>query len=212
MDDIFAIQSEIAEKVVDALKVKLVETERRRLETRATSNIDAYNLYLKGRYYWNERNEEEIKRAIGYFNPAVERDPLFALGYAGLADCYFILHSNLLTKVEGGFGKAKKYASKALSIDNDLAEAHTTMAYIRILGEYDPNGAEAEFKHAIRLNPNYATAHQWYALLLTYLGRKAEAMVEVRKALDIDPLSPVINDNLGVAFYNIGDLRAAVNH
>ncbi len=211
MDDIFAIQSEIAEKVVNALEIKLVDSEKRRLEARRTDNVEAYNLYLKGRFYWNERNLEAIRKAVEYFNAAVQKDPGFALGYAGLADCYFILHINLLEKVEGGFQKAKEYASKALSINDDLAEAHTTLAFIHLNGEYDFRGAEAEFKHAISLNPNYATAHQWYAHLLNHLGRKTEAMAEVRKALEIDPLSSIINHNVGDALYYKGDFQAAID-
>ncbi len=210
MDDIFAIQSEIAEKVADALKVKLVESERRRLETRPTDNVEVYNLYLKGRYYWGERNDDSVKRAIGYFKAALEKDPGFALGYAGLADCYFVTRGGLLVGVGGEYQKAKEYAAKALSIDDDLAEAHTTMAFLRLDEEHDFKGAEAEFKRAIRLNPNYATAHHWYSQCLSYLGRNLEAMAEIRRALEIDPLSPIMNNFLGELLYFTGNFQAAV--
>lgn len=212
MDDVFAIQTEIAEKVAGALKVRLVGAERKRLGARPTSSIEAYTLYLKGRYHWNERREASINKAIKYFEEAVAKDPAFALGYAGLADCYLVLHRNLLTRVEGGFRKAREYAQKALSLDDRLVEALAAKALIRLNDDHDFRAAEREFKHAIELNPNYATAHQWYAHLLNQQGRFEEAVAEARKALELDPMSVVISTNYGDGLYYLGDLQGAVKH
>ncbi|HEV2389153.1 MAG TPA: adenylate/guanylate cyclase domain-containing protein [Nitrososphaerales archaeon] len=211
LDDIFAIQSEVAEKVAGTLKVRLVQSERTRLEAGPTTNVNAYTLYLKGRYFWNERTADGIGKAIRYFEEAVAKDPRFALGYAGLGDCYMVMRHNNLSKIEGGIRKAKRYASRALSIDSDLPEAQATMGMIHMTDEHDFVRAEEEFKRAIQLNPNYATAHQWYAHLLNAVGRTHEAVDEVRKALELDPLSIAINTNYADGLYYLGDFQGALD-
>lgn len=201
VDDVFAIQSEIAEKVAEALKVKLIDSDMRKLEARPTANVGAYLLYLKGRYYWNERSKQGLRKAVEYFQQAVENDPNFALGFSGLADCYYILAHNSLEEPAPALAKAKGFLAKALALDDRLAEAHATLAAILFDTDYDVGAAESEFKRSIELKPNYATAHQWYALRLNILGRSEEAYVEFKKALDLDPLSPIINVNFGDYFY-----------
>lgn len=201
LDDVFAIQSEIAEKVAAELRVKLLESERLRLERKPTDNTEAHILYLKGRRYWNERSEEGMSKAIGYFNEAIKKDPGFALGYSGLADCHQVMGWNGLAEAGPNIEKARGYATKALELDENLAEAHTTLAAATLSLDFDFARSEEEFRRAIELKPNYATAHQWYAQLLGMEGRLDEASGELRKALELDPLSLVINVNIGDGLY-----------
>lgn len=195
MEDIFAIQDEISLTIVDKLKVKLLKGKRASLTKRYTDNIEAYNLYLKGRFYWNKRVSAELEKAKDLFEKVLALDPNYALAYAGLADCFSMLGQNLDIPPRDAFPKAREMALKALSIDGTLAEAHTSLA--GVLATYDWNWKEAEneFNKAIELNPNYATAHQWYGLLLIDVGRLDEAINETKKAQELDPLSPI----LGVA-------------
>ena len=197
LDDLFAIQSEIAESVASELRVKLVGSEKKRLEKKPTENSEAYTLYLKARLFWNERSRESIEKAIAYFKRAIKLDPSFALGYSGLADCYQVLGHNQLAEFGPSYEKAREYANKALELDRNLAEPHVTLAGMKAAYERDWKGAESEFKRAIELKPSYATAHQWYALFLGMQGRFKEAEREIRKALELDPLSLIINVNIG---------------
>jgi len=212
MDDIFAIQSEIAEKVADALRIRLIGSEKKKLETKRTESVEAFTLYLKGRHFWNERSQSGLMKAIGYFEEAVKRDPRFALGYAGLADCYFVLHSNSTAKVEGGYMKSTEFVLKALTLDSDLAEAHATLAALLFYDQHDFEKSETQFRKAIEINPNYATAHQWFAHLLASMTRIPEAMREIRKALELDPLSPIINCNVGDGKYYSGVAKVALEY
>ena len=201
LDDLFAIQSEIAESVAGELRVKLVESERKRLEKKPTANSDAYTLYLKARLFWNERSRESVEKAIAYFKKAIKLDPSFALGYSGLADCYQVMGHNQLAEFGPSYERAREYANKALQLDRDLAEPHAALAGMKTNYERDWKGAEAEFKRAIELKPSYATAHQWYALFLAMQGRLEEGKREVRKALELDPLSLIINVNVGDTYF-----------
>ena len=200
--DIFAVQDSISEQVVKALALRLIGEERRLLGKRYTDNTEAYQLYLKGRYHWNKRNREGYKKAIEYFNQAIETDPTYALAYAGLADCYNVLSSYGVLSPNESFAKGKVAATRALELDDNLAEAHTAAAYVRY--QYDRNFADAEkgFKRAIQLNPNYAHAHHWYALQLMGMGRFDEALTEIRRAQELEPLSLVINVGAGWIFYH----------
>jgi TolB-like protein/predicted Ser/Thr protein kinase len=196
-EDIFAIQDDISLTIVDKLKVKLLKGEKTKLVKRHTEDLDAYNLYLKGRYFWNRRTEESLKKSIDCFNQAIEKDPGYALAYAGLADSYVTLqdYSSLSPKVT--LPKAKQAAYKALEIDGTLAEARNSLAQV-LFREWDWQGAEKEHKRAIELNPNYASAHHWYALVLAYAARFDEAIAEMKRAWELDPLSLIINRNLGL--------------
>ncbi len=199
--DILAVQEEISREISEKLRSKLTGEQQKRLAKRYTEDTDAYQLYLKGRYHWNKRTEEGMSKAVEYFQQAIERDPNYALAYAGLADCY-----NLQTIYSGippkeAFPRGKAAAIKALAIDDTLAEAHTPLAYVKQIYEHDLEGAENEFKRAIELNPSYATAHQWYGEYLTMMGRLDEALAEKKKAQELDPLSLVINTTVGWTLY-----------
>ncbi len=191
--DLFTIQQSIASEIARMLRLQLGGREQQLLAKRHTTDPRAYELYLKGRFQWNKRNAEGMYRAIELFNQAIEIDPQYALAYAGIADCYNLLDiwANLPTSET--FPRAKAAAQKALSIDDQLAEAHTSLAYAVHTYERDWAAAEREYKRAIELNPNYATARQWYAELLTAMGRFDEAEQQGQKALDLDPMSPIIN-------------------
>src|SRR5713101_2154876 len=171
MDDIFAIQSEIAEKVADALKVKLIDSTRHRLEKKPTENTEAYMLYLRGRYYWNERTREDIDKAIKYFEHAIRIDPQFAPSYSGLADCYSVIIDYLWMAPHRTSQLARDFSMKALELDNDLAEAHASLALTQMNYFWDFGSAERELKRAIELRPNYAPAHHWRAIMLLYQKR-----------------------------------------
>jgi len=191
-EDIFAIQDEISLAIVDNLKVTLFSEEKAKLVKRHTRDLDAYNLYLKGRYFWNKRTEESLKRSIQYFQQAMEKDRDYALAYAGLADSYILLAEYSFLRPKEAFSKAKAAAMKALQIEGALAEAHTSLGFIKTLNDWDWMGAEKEFKQAIESNPGYATAHQWYAEHLTMTGQYAQAIPEFKRAQELDPLSLTI--------------------
>ena len=198
LDDIFAVQTDIAERVTDALKVKLLPSEKQELERPVAQNLNAYTLYLRGRYLWSKRSKESMMEALACFTQAVEIDPSFALGYSGLADCHTTLAAYGLVDRTSNFDKARTYASKALDTDGKLAEAHVSLAGVLEMSDFNYAGAEEELKKAIALKPSYATAHQWYAGLLMFQERFDEAFAEFRRALDLDPLSLKINSDFGV--------------
>jgi serine/threonine-protein kinase len=191
--DLFGVQESMASEIARMLRLQLTGRQQQLLAKRHTTDPRAYELYLKGRFQWNKRSAEGIYRAIEYFNQAIEIDPQYALAYAGLADCYNLLDiwANLPTSET--FPRAKSAAQKALAIDDQLAEAHTSLAYAIHTYEWNWDEAEREYRRAIELNPNYATARQWYAEFLTANGRFDEAEAQGLKALEIDPMSPIIN-------------------
>ena len=202
--DLFAVQDSISERLAGALELELTGEERKSLTKRYTNNAAAYELYMKGRYFWNKRTEEGVKTAIQYFQQAVDQDQRFALAYSGLADSYIVLGSwragGALSPKES-MPKAKAAALKALEIDDSLAEAHTSLADVELLYGWDWQTVEKEFKRAIELNPNYATAHQWYANYLAAMGRLGEALEQSKRALEINPLSLIINASIGEKYW-----------
>ncbi|MCA1849770.1 MAG: winged helix-turn-helix domain-containing protein, partial [Acidobacteria bacterium] len=203
MSDIFDVQEEVAREIFGKLRVRLTSEQRRRLGKRQTESTEAYQAYLKGRYHWNKRTEDGLKKSTQYFQEAVEIDPAYAPAYAGLADSYAlpaIAEYGLLPPREG-MPRAKAAASRALEVDETLAEAQTTLAHVRAFYDWDWPGAELEFLRAIELNPDYAFSHHWYALYLTAMGRHAEAIAEEGRAQEIDPLSLIINKNVGTILY-----------
>jgi len=191
LEDVFAIQTEVAQNVSDNLQMQLLSEERQHIEKKPTGDISAYTFYLKGRYYWNERSREALEKAIKYFGEAIRRDPGFALAYAGLADSYIVLVDHEHLPPSEGYPKAKQAAKKALELDETLAEAHTSLGTI-LSREWDWRGAEEEYAKALRSNPNYATAHHWYSIHLLWFGRLDEAIRELKIAEELDPLSPMI--------------------
>jgi len=210
--DLVAVKQAIAQEVTAKLKLKLSSQEQRRLVNRDSTNAEAYQFYLRGRYFWNKRTSDGIKQAIEHFRQSVERDPNFALGYVGLADCYIGLTFYNFAAPHETMPKAKESAIKALALDNTLAEAHTSLAHV--LTNYDWNWSEAEkeFKRSIELKPDYATAHEWYAIhYLTATGRLEEAVQEMKKALELDPASLVMNTFMGATLYYAGRYDEAID-
>ena len=193
MEDVFAIQDEIAQEIVNALKIKLLGEKEAYIVKSYTENLQAYNLYLKGRYFWNKRTEEGLRKSLDYFQQAIDLDPTYALAYVGLADAYNILGDWQYLEPKEAFPNAKAAARKALEIDDFLAEAHTALALSYFEYDWDWHSAEIEYKRAIALNPNYASAHHWYSEFLAVMGRHHEARVEIQKALELEPLSLIIN-------------------
>jgi len=200
LEDVFAIQTEVAQNVSDALETQLLREEREHIEKKPTGDIGAYTLYLKGRYYWNERSRDALEKAIKYFEEAIRRDPGFALAYAGLADSYIVLVDHGHLPPSEGYPKAKQAATKALELDETLAEAHTSLANI-LSCQWDWLGAEEEFAKALRGNPSYATAHHWYSIHLGTLGRLDEGIRELKIAEELDPLSPMIHAYAGIVYF-----------
>jgi eukaryotic-like serine/threonine-protein kinase len=201
LSDIFTIEEEISREISDKLRLKLSGAEKKQLTKRYTENTEAYHLYLKGRFYWNKRTADGLQKGIVYFQRAIESDPGYALAYAGLADSYNILASYSALAPKEAFPKAKVAATRALELDGKLAEAHTSLAFVKFGYDWDWAGSEREFKQAIQLNPGYAFAHNFYAVILSALGRFDEAFARIKNARDLDPLSLPINTNLGWLLY-----------
>jgi TolB-like protein/Flp pilus assembly protein TadD len=209
-DDIFAVQSDIAKQVADALKVRILPNETRQIEKEPTKSGEAYTLYLKGRYYWNERTKDGTEKAVKYFEEAVKLDPRFALAYAGIADCFVILGDYGWLNTKEAFGKAKEYATRATELDPRIAEAHTSLAAVFAEFEWRWHEAEDQYIKAIELKPSYATAHHWYSIFLAVVGRLDEAYDQAKKALELDPLSRAIGHNLGEKLLYLGRKREAI--
>jgi TolB-like protein/DNA-binding winged helix-turn-helix (wHTH) protein/Flp pilus assembly protein TadD len=207
MSDLLATQREIASEIVEKLKVK-VSSEEQRSAKRYTENNEAYQLYLKGRFYWNKRTAEALEKSIKYFNQAIDKDPRFALAYAGLADSY-VVPANRLPPREA-MPRAKAAAIRALELDETLAEAHASLGRVFAVYDWDWTSAEKEYKRAIELNPRYAVAHQWYGGYLAVMGRSNEAIAERKLALELEPLNLIINFELGSAFYYTRDYDRAI--
>jgi TolB-like protein/Flp pilus assembly protein TadD/predicted Ser/Thr protein kinase len=198
LDDILGVQEEVAQQVSQKLRLRLSGAENSEISKRSTQNVEAYQLYLKGRYLWNKRTEDGLLQAINYLNQATEKDPQYALAYAGLADSYLVQGWIGQLPPKEVYPKAREAAIKALELDQGLAEAHNALATVKRDYDWDWPGAEREYKRAIELNPSYATAHQWYSELLAALGRKQELIAEMNRAQQLDPLSPVINTEKGI--------------
>ena len=193
LEDIFAIQDEIAQKIAQSLKVQLTHEESELLTKHYTDNLDAYNIYLKGRYRWNQRSMEDIQQAIRHFEHAIELDPDYALAYSGLADSYNILSEYDWVSPQETLPKAHAAAEKALEIDPDLAEARASLGYALFYFEWDFEGAEREFKRSIELDPNYPVSRMWYSNFLMAMGRKDESLEQIFYAQSVEPLSSLYN-------------------
>ncbi|HSU59602.1 MAG TPA: tetratricopeptide repeat protein [Bryobacteraceae bacterium] len=201
LKDVFALQSEVARKIADEIRVTLTPPDRARLARRHTLDPDAYLAYSKGRFFWNRRTEVDLKRAIGYFQQAIEKDPGYALAYDGLADCWLPLGWYAYMAPADTFPHAKAAVMKALALDDSLAAAHTSLAFVTLYYDRDWTGAEREFRRAIALNPNYANGHHWYGEFLSLVGRHAEAIAEAERARELDPLSTIINTWVGSRYF-----------
>jgi len=194
MTDLFILQDEITLAIISELKVELLETDKQVLVRRHSSDLEAYNLYLKGRFYWAQR-PQGINKAIEFFQLAIDRDPKSALARAGLADCYATLGSweNGSLPPIVAMAKARAAANKAVELDERLAEPHATLAYRTTHHDWDWSIAEAQFQHALALNPNYAVTHHWYSHYLLAMGRTEESLAASRRCLELDPLDLVFN-------------------
>jgi TolB-like protein/Tfp pilus assembly protein PilF len=195
MADLLSVQRDIAREITNNLRPKLSGEERSRLARDYTQDAEAYQLYLKGRFYWNKRTAPDFHKAITFFEQAIAKDPNYALAYSGLADSYALLPVYGNEKPRDWMPKAKAAAQKALALDDNLAEAHASLGQIIANYDYDFSGAERELQRAIVLNPNYASAHQWRAENLSTLERFDEALAEARRALELDPLALIISRN-----------------
>ncbi len=201
MDDIFDIQESVAVKIVKAFKMRLSPSEKRNLKQRGTQKTDAYQLYLKGRFFWNKRNQEGMQLAIKYFEQAIEIDSQYALAWAGIADSYNLLGEYGTISRKELYPKAKEAVKKALKYDNNLAEAHTSLASLLMLDEWDWKNSFQEFRTAIKLNSNYVTAHHWFAEWFSFNGNTNKAIQEISIAVELEPLSPAILKDKGMTLY-----------
>ena len=193
--DLVSLQSEVARDVSGKLKSKISGADAAKVEKSFTANPEAYQLYLKGIFYWNKRTPESLKRSIEFFNQAIEKDPAYSLAYAGIAEAYVILPNFNVCTPQDCYPKATAAAKRALELDGSLAEAHTALA-LALQNDFKFPEAEQEYKQAIQMNPNYATAHQWYGRMLVQTKRYDEAVAEGKRAQELDPLSLIITDNL----------------
>jgi adenylate cyclase len=209
MQDIFAVRSEVAQKVAATLKVRLLGEDKKQLEKKPTENLEAYNLYRQGRYYGDQVSEEGIKKALPFFQQAIQKDPRFALAYAGMADTYVAAADAFIPPREA-FSKAKEAALKAIELDDTLAEAHASLGLVHYHYDWDWAAAEKEFKRALVLNPHSAWSYAVYSQFLGGMGRVEEANEQGRRALELDPLSVTARWCLGWAFLNAGRSDEAI--
>ena len=209
-EDRFRLQDSIAKELATALALKLTTEEERRLVKHYTESAEAAEAHAVGRFWWNRRDREGFNQAIKFYNKAIALDRNYALPYVGLADCYALMSPYGIAGPEESYPKAKAAARQALAIDNQLAEAHTSLAHITWLYDWDFEAAKAEFKQAILLNLNYATAHQWYSVYLSSMGRHDEAIAEAKLARKLDPLSLSVIQDLSRAYYHAGRYDEAI--
>jgi len=200
LDDIFTIQDEISLAIVEKLRLQLLDSEKSRLVKRHTDNKEAYNLYLKGRYYWNKRHEGGMTSALDYYQQAIDKDPTYPLPYIGIADAYGILGAFGFVSPKDSFPKTKAAAKMALEFDSNLGEAHASFALAAFFYDWDWNAAEREFNICFKLTCDYATAHSWHAIYLSGRGRYEEALAAAERALDLDPMSLIICSIVGMTY------------
>jgi eukaryotic-like serine/threonine-protein kinase len=201
LTDLSGVEEDIAREIAEVLRVKLSLADKKHLARRSTQDGEAYQLYLKGRYLWNQRTRDALERAIKYFLEAISRDPVYGLAYAGLADCYAVLGSFAFRAPQETFPRAKAAAQHAAKIDENLAEAHVTLAMVAAFFDFDRARADREFRRSLSINPGYAIAHQWYGTYLCLTADFQQGLAELHEAQRLEPLSPMINVQLGVGYY-----------
>src|SRR6266487_2938258 len=199
--DVFAVEDAIAQKVASALALRLNAEDRQRLTKRYTDNTDAYQLYLKGRFYWNKYTEEGWRKSIEFFKQATEKDPNYALAYAGIADSYSLLGEVGIVSPKEIFPQARLYAEKALKLDDKLAEAHLSLGIVKLFYDWDPPAAEPELARARELNPSDPQVHHFYGHYLEFVGQLPEAASEIKRGVDFDPTNLIVNAEYGWTFY-----------
>lgn len=203
LTNIYAVQDSISEKVTQSLALRLSSGEREQIAKRFTTDDEAFRLYLQGRFFWNKRTTDDLKKAADFFSQAIARDPNFARAYAGLADSYLLLGSSEYVgmKPEDAIARAKAAANKAIELDETLGEAHASLGFLLYVYDFDWPQAEREFKRAVELSPNYTTARHWYGLFLIVMRRFDESEAQLKTALDLDPTSLIVNTDYGTVFY-----------
>lgn len=204
------LSEDISRQIAETLRLQLGAEQRNRFAKRYTQDVEAYQLYLRGRFHWNKRTEDGLKKATYYFQKAIEQDSIYALGYAGLADCFTLMGGYRVLPPKEAFFKGKSMATKAIELDSSLAEAHTSLALATLFYDWNWKKAESEFKRAIELNWNNPTCHQWYAEYLMAIGHPRKCLIEVRRAQHLDPLSLGINSHLGWGLYFARQFNQAV--
>jgi TolB-like protein/DNA-binding winged helix-turn-helix (wHTH) protein/Tfp pilus assembly protein PilF len=209
LDDVLTLQNNISRNIADEIQVRLMPGEQARLARRASVKPEAYEAYLKGRYFWSKRTAESLRTSIDYYQQAIAADPQFAAAYAGLADTYSIIGSDVMPASVAS-EQARAAAMKAVELDPSLAEGHAALALVHFYYDWNWTEAESECRRAIELNPNYATAHSWYSLYLGAMGRKAEALIEAQRARELDPLSPSVGIRLAGAYLATGQYDQAL--
>ena len=209
IQDVLALQGEMARTIASEIQIRLTPKDQARLAKTPPVNREAYDAYLRGRFFWNKRTAEGLEKGIEHFNDATQKDPGYALAYAGLADSYDVAPFYSVMTPKEAYPRAKAAAMRALEIDDSLAEAHTSLAHALWSYDWDWEGSERENQRALELNPNYATGHHWYSWFLQLMGRPDEAEHAAQRALELDPLSLAINTQLGVAYYYGRDYHLA---
>ena len=209
--DAMTMQGEVARAIADSIRAQVTPVERADLSAARRVDPDVYELYLQGRYFWNKRDPAGLSKAKQYFERAIEKDPNFALGYVGLADTYNVMADSLVVKSTEALPRSREAALKALQIDDNLAEAHASLAYVNLEFDWDWPAAERQFHRSIELNPSYATAHQWYSMYLAAMGRCDESLAEIRRAEVLDPLSLIIRLDEAAEAYWCRHLDLAVD-
>src|SRR5437667_1244136 len=212
LDDVFAVHDEIARTIVSTLRTTFLADLADPTPRRYTDNVQAYSLYLKGRFCWNKRSQEGVREAIAYFEQAIDHDPGYALAYSGLSDSYGLQVDYRGVPVTEGYKLARRYALKALELDDTLPEAHTSLAWVQFAYDWDWAAAERSYRRALELNPGYATGHHWYSFVLLVTGQADQALVEAHTALELDPSSLSIRRGLGWLYYYTRRYESAVYH
>ena len=210
--DIFAVQEEMAAEIVKSLRLRLSEKEKEQLVKRQTEDSEAYHAYLRGRHQWARRTRDGFMKAIEHFTEAIDRDPGYALAYTGLADTYNVLGYYSYMPPRDSYPRASAASTRALELDANLAEAHASLGYTRLFFDWDWEGASSSFRRAIDLDAGYASAHQWYAWYFLITGRIEEMITAMRTALELDPLSLIINSHMGYALFWAGRYDDAISH
>ncbi len=212
LDDVFAVQDEISRTIVSTLRTTFLADIADPTPRRYTDNLQAYSLYLKGRFCWNKRSQEGVREAIGYFKQAIDHDPRYALAYSGLSDAYALQVDYSGVPVREGYELARRYALKALELDDSLAEAYTSLAWVLFAYDWDWEGAARAYRRALELNPGYATGHHWYSFVLLVTGQAEQAVVEAHTALELDPSSLSVRRGLGWLHYYTRRYETALYH
>ncbi len=209
LNDVFAIQSDLAKSIVGALQVRILAEDKKRIEESPTANVEAYTLYLKGRHQWNKRSREGLERALEYFWLALDSDPDYALAYVGVADCYSILGGFGYMETVSAHEKAKEAAIKAIELDDTLGEAHLSLAWT-LMQDWEWDQSKREFRRALELSPNDTTAHRWHGHFLFFVGRNEQGMAEFDRALQLDPKAPLVSLNIAEGLFILGEYDRAI--